>query len=100
MERSSASAGSGIFWCRSGCRPGGGGGLILKWVPIRGGRGEILSVARYFQYSAAESAHSWPVNLAGRALGLLLGGVDVAYAFTELARSYDVGKSTISRLTE
>jgi hypothetical protein len=49
------------------------GWLNPIWVPIRGGRGEILSVARYFQYSAAESAHSWPVNLAARTLGLLLG---------------------------
>jgi hypothetical protein len=100
MERSTASVGSGIFRCRSGCRPGGRGALILIGFPSRGGRGEILSRERYFQYSAAESAHSWPVNLAARTLGLLLGGVDVAYAFTELARSYDVGKRTISRLTE
>ena len=30
MERYPASVGSGIFWCRSGCRPGGRGGSILK----------------------------------------------------------------------
>ena len=35
MERSSASVGSGIFRCRSGCRPGGRGWLNPKWVPIR-----------------------------------------------------------------
>jgi len=32
MERSSVD--SGIFWCRSGCPPGGRGGPILRWVPI------------------------------------------------------------------
>ena len=30
MERSSASVGSGIFWCRSGCPPGGRGASIAK----------------------------------------------------------------------
>jgi hypothetical protein len=34
MERSSASAGSGLFRCRSGCRPDGRGASLLKWVPI------------------------------------------------------------------
>jgi hypothetical protein len=34
MERSSASAGSGIFRYRSGCPPVVGGASILKWVPI------------------------------------------------------------------
>ena len=33
MERSSASVGSGISRCRSGCPPVVGGGSILKWVP-------------------------------------------------------------------
>ena len=35
MERYPASLGSGIFRCRSGCRPGSRGGPIRKWVPIR-----------------------------------------------------------------
>jgi hypothetical protein len=41
MERSSASVGSGIFRCRSGCRPGGRGGSILNGFPSRGGFDEI-----------------------------------------------------------
>ncbi len=34
MERSSASVGSGIFWCRSGCHPGSRGWLNPERVPI------------------------------------------------------------------
>jgi hypothetical protein len=48
MERSSASVGSGIFWCRSSCRPGGRGWLNTKWIPIarRWGRNQPQ---RHFQ---------------------------------------------------
>jgi hypothetical protein len=37
MERSSASVGSGIFRCRSGCPPGGRGDSILNGFPSHGG---------------------------------------------------------------
>jgi hypothetical protein len=48
-ERSSASVGSGIFRCRSGCRPGGV--AHSRWVPIQGRLRRSLS-RRYFQRSA------------------------------------------------
>jgi hypothetical protein len=54
----------GNLRCRSGCRPDGRGWLNPKWVPIPTAVAAKSSRARYFRYSAAESAHSWPVNLA------------------------------------
>jgi len=58
MEQSAASAGSGIFWCRSGCRPGGGGGSILKWVPIRKAIAAMILSPRFPRYSVFRRAKS------------------------------------------
>jgi hypothetical protein len=60
MERSSASVGSGIFGVPVlAVAPVVGGGSILKWVPIRGGRTEVCPGEIFGPCAAARAAASW-----------------------------------------
>jgi hypothetical protein len=69
MERSSASVGSGIFRCRSGCRPGGRGWLNPKWVPIRQAVATKPTSSEFSAVSRAEISRSACYDRASMASG-------------------------------